>query len=205
MTRDELIAHLEQNTKVLHDSLIRGAFVAVDRSDFVSPKNRDEAYEDYPVSIGHGQTISQPTTVAFMLELLRPKLGQRILDVGSGSGWTTALLAHIVGSGGKVYGFERIPELVRMGQQNIAPYSFIQATIMPTREELGYAKEAPFDRILVSASAKEIPNALIEQLALGGIMVIPVVDAIYRIQKHKDGSIEKTRYEGFAFVPLITK
>ena len=105
-SKEELVAHLERNTGVLKTPVLKAAFKVVDRKDFVAGDYAIEAYEDYPLPIGYGQTISQPTTVAFMCELLGPKRGDKILDLGSGSGWTTALLAHVVGPEGSVVGVE---------------------------------------------------------------------------------------------------
>ena len=109
---------------------IISAFQKIDRADFVLPQYSNEAYEDYPLPIGHGQTISQPATVAFMLELLQPKIGEKILDIGAGSGWATALLAEIVGKDGKVYGLEIISELVEFGKNNLGKYNFNNAEIL---------------------------------------------------------------------------
>ena len=203
MDREQLLEHLQSGTKVLKTALTREAFEAVDRADFVPPEYQDEAYEDYPLQIGAGQTISQPSTVAFMLELLEPQVGQKILDVGCGSGWTTALLGHIAGEKGSVLGLERIPELIAFGQKNLARYVFPQARIEQAGAELGKPSEAPFDRILVSAAAEKLPESLIGQLVQGGVLVVPVRDAILKIHKKQSGEIETVRHEGFAFVPLI--
>src|SRR3990167_9057902 len=105
-TREELIEYLANTSKVLGNSPIRHAFESVDRADFVNEDYKFEAYEDYPIPIGFDQTISQPTTVAFMLELLDAREGDKVLDIGSGSGWTTALLSKIVGSSGEITGVE---------------------------------------------------------------------------------------------------
>ncbi len=171
----------------------------IDRKDFVLKEYESEAYEDYPLPIGFNQTISQPSTVFFMLKLLNPKKGEKILDVGSGSGWTTALLAEAVGEKGKVLGVEKIPELVEFGRNNISKYDFKNVKIFEAKKELGLPSKAPFDKILVSASAKEVPEELINQLKDKGTMVIPVGNNILKIQK--GGKTEK--YEGFVFVPLI--
>jgi len=203
MTRGELLRHLKESTKVLKTKEIEEAFKNIDRADFVKDDYRAEAYEDYPLPIGYGQTISQPSTVAFMLELLEPKVGDKILDLGSGSGWTTALLAQIVGEKGKVIGLERIPELVEYGQVNLAKYNFRQARIEKADTRLGVPKDAPFCKILVSASTEELPKGLIKQLKTGGVLVIPVGNSILRVDRTETGILQKS-YEGFVFVPLIT-
>lgn len=173
------------------------AFRAIDRKDFVATEYWDEAYADHPLPIGHGQTISQPYTVAYMLELLRPERGDRVLDVGSGSGWTTALLANIVGPDGRVWGTEIIPELVEFGRANLIKYNFKNATI-ERAAGLGLPEHAPYDKILVSASADELPGEFMNQLAPDGTMVIPIKTSVWKITH-----TEREEHPGFAFVPLI--
>ncbi len=190
---------------VLKTQEIKKAFAEVDRKDFVRPEYFDLAYEDIPLPIGYGQTISQPTTVAFMLELLQPKKGLKVLDVGTGSGWTTALLAHIVGKEGEVVGVEIIPELVEFGKQNISRYcKGLNANIFLAKKEFGYPLESPYDRILVSASGNEVPVALIRQLKKGGVMIIPVKNSIWKVIRRSVNTddIWKEEYPGFVFVPL---
>ena len=203
MTSNQLIEHLII-AGVLQSPRIIEAFRAVDRNDFVPEEYAEEAYEDYPVPIGYGQTISQPYTVAFMLELLQPASGDKILDVGSGSGWTTVLLAQIVGPSGHVIGVEVKPELVEYGGQNLAKYDFAHATIRSASSKIGAPDEAPFDCILVSAAGTEVPHELVAQLKTGGTMVVPVESAILKIRKDRNGKTHTETYEGFAFVPLIT-
>jgi len=178
------------------------AFEKIDRADFVSLEYRAEANENYPLPIGFGQTISQPFTVAFMLELLSPQEGDKVLDVGCGSGWTTALLANLVGKTGKVFGVEIIPELVTLGKKNLAKYDFSNAKIIQAGAELGLPSEAPFARILVSAATEKIPEALLNQLKAPGVMVLPVKDVIVQIKKDATGEVSKKEFPGFAFVPL---
>ncbi|PIP86757.1 L-isoaspartyl protein carboxyl methyltransferase, partial [Candidatus Campbellbacteria bacterium CG22_combo_CG10-13_8_21_14_all_43_18] len=157
-----------------------------------------------PLPIGEGQTISQPTVVAFMLELLELEEGQKVLDVGSGSGWTTALIRDIVGPSGEVYGLERQPNLVEFGRANLGKFNFRKAEIFQAKEGvLGYPERGPYDRILVSAAYDEIPQELIKQLKAGGIMVAPVRDSILKISKKSEDEIEKEGFQGFYFVPLI--
>ncbi len=187
---------------VLKTRSIVDAFIAVDRIDFIRPSSRRVAYADEPQPIGHGQTISQPYTVAFMLEQLQPRSGEKILDVGSGSGWTTALLAHIVGEKGSVLGVEIIPDLVEFGKNNLEKYPFPNAKIIQAGNAPG-KKEERFDKILASASARRTPPELVEQLNVGGVMVLPVRSSIYRIEKISEDKLEKKQFPGFAFVPLI--
>lgn len=198
MLIDELIAQGIIKTRRIID-----AFRKIDRKDFVLPQYLSEAYGDYPLPIGFGQTISQPATVAIMLELLAPQRGDKILDVGSGSGWTTALLAHIVGLKGKVWGVEIIPGLIAFGKDNLSKYPLPWAKIAPANKNLGLPSSAPFDKILVSASAKELPEELILQLKKGGTMVLPILDTLYRIHKLSDEKIEIRAFPGFSFVPLV--
>ncbi len=159
--------------------------------------------------IGFGQTISQPLTVAFMLEQLQPEAGNKILDIGSGSGWTTALLANILGGRGKVIAIEIVPELKEFGEKNVAKYSFIEkmiAEFICTDGSKGYKKEAPYDKILVSAAVQgEIPQAWKEQLKIGGRIVTPIDSSIWTIIKKSETEFEEIEYPGFAFVPLIEK
>jgi len=178
------------------------AFLSVDRIRFVPERYRDNAYHDGPFSIDYGQTISQPYTVAFMLELLKPQKGHSVLDIGTGSGWTTALLAHVVGNNGRVRGIERIPELVTLGQDNLAAFNFLYASIEQSDELLGTPGEV-YDRILVSAAAKELPDTLCEQLKPSGILVIPVGRYILKVSKDSQGKVAVEQHGCFSFVPLI--
>ena len=198
----DLIDHLIEEGALRTPRIIE-AFRRVDRADFVLPEYASHAYADTALPIGHGQTISQPYTVALMLELLAPHEGERILDVGSGSGWTTALLAEIVGPEGAVYGVELVPELVAFGQENIAAYGFANASITQATDVLGLPAHAPYDNILVSAADTHVPEQLVAQLKEGGTMVLPVGSAIVRVYKTPEGAVEEERHEGFAFVPLL--
>lgn len=186
----------------LETPAIIDAFCDIDRADFVPAALKDKAYFDSALPIGHKQTISQPLTVAFMLEHLQPKKDEKILDVGSGSGWTTALLAHIVGKNGMVFGLERVPELVDFGRHNLAKYHLPQAEILQAGDKLGLPDKALFDRILVSASGKKLPEELIDQLRIGGRLIVPVRDSILQVDKISSGKFKKQVFPGFVFVPL---
>ncbi len=203
-------------SKVVNDLINQGylktdkiieAFFEIGRIEFVPGEMELQSDANIALPIGFGQTISQPLTLAFMLELLNPQEGQKILDVGSGSGWSTALLAYIVGNQGKVIAVERIKELVEMGKRNVDKYGFVKKGIAEFHEAqnkiLGFPEKAPYDRILVSASAPEIPQELIDQLKVGGIMVIPIKNSIIFVEKKNENLFSQEEFPGFNFVPLI--
>ena len=158
ISNNDLVDHLI-NTGALSSSNRTDAFAHVDMVDFVDDPTYPDVYGDYPLPIGHGQTISQPTTVAMMLEMLQPHKGQKILDIGSGSGCTTALLSFIVEDEGSVTGLERLSSLVEFGSRNSPKSGFTNSTIIPAGYALGIPGEK-FDRILVSAAADEFPQEL---------------------------------------------
>ncbi|MBD3789151.1 MAG: protein-L-isoaspartate O-methyltransferase [Campylobacterales bacterium] len=190
---------------VLRNPKIIDAFQTIDRKYFIPEEFEEYTYVDAPLPIGNNQTISQPTTVAFMLELLDPKDGNRILDIGSGSGWTAGLLCYLTGKKGSMVGLERIDELVQMGKKNLSKFGFDgSCCIEKAGETLGKPGEK-FDRILVSASARALPQELFEQLDIGGILVIPVQNSIFRYEKVSQKEMKKQEFPGFAFVPLITE
>ncbi len=203
---EQLVEKLLQSS-VLKTPRIVAAFRTIDRKDFVREEYEDEAYENMPLPIGSGQTISQPYTVAFMLELLAPKLGNTVMDVGSGSGWQTALLAHIVGATGKVYAIERVPELVKFGEKNIAKYNFLTKNVVEMCEqsaETNIPGTVPLDCIIAGASAQKIPPVWKERIRAGGRIVMPIRESIFLFIKNKNGSFEKKEYPDFVFVPFIT-
>lgn len=203
-SNSDLVKRMKEDTNVLKTERIEEAFLAIDRKDFVRKDYQVEAYEDYAVPIGKGQTISQPTTVAYMLELLNPEPGDKVLDVGCGSGWTTALLAQIVGKGGQVIGVEIKKELAEFGQKNLERYNLPQAEIRNADIMKEVQKEAPFDKILVSAAAKSIPDILTQQLKKSGILVMPRGHDIVQLIKKSKTDFEETEHPGFRFVPLKT-
>lgn len=184
------------------------AFRKIKRIDFLPEDSKDLAEVDTALSIGFGQTISQPLVVAFMIELLEPKEGEKILDVGSGSGWTSALLAEIVGEKGKVIALEVVPELKEFGEKNVAKYNFVKrrrAEFICADGSKGYQKEAPYDNILVSATAIRIPEAWKKQLRIGGKIITPMNSSIWLFEKEGDNQFKEKEYPGFVFVPLIEK
>lgn len=186
---------------------VEAAMAAQSRRRFLPAKERRRAWYDGPLDIGHGQTNSQPRTVRAMLELLDVHPGQRVLDVGSGSGWTTAILAELVGPTGSVLGVERVPELVETGGRNVRaagmPWARVRAAAPGV---LGAPDEAPFDRILVSAMANRLPEELVAQLGPHGVLVVPVAGRMLRVDRDErspDGR-RVTRHGSYRFVPLVT-
>ncbi len=204
-TLENLINKLRSNNW-LKTPLIIDAFLKIKREDFVPDDEKEIAYLDTALPIGYNQTISQPSVVAFMLELLQPHPGEKILDVGAGSGWTAALLGYCVQPQGKVIALDIIKELVEWGRGNVSKYNFIKSRVVQyiyADGKNGYPKEAPFDKILVSAGTSEIPLALKQQLKIGGKMVIPIYESLVEIQKIDNNNFRTKEYPGFVFVPLV--
>jgi protein-L-isoaspartate(D-aspartate) O-methyltransferase len=181
---------------------VEEAFRANPRAGFLPRNQQRRSTYDGPLDIGRGQTNSQPRTVSAMLRLLDVRPGQRVLDVGSGSGWTTALLAHLTGPEGEVLGVEIEQELVSFGAANLAATHQPWATITrATPGVLGLPDEAPYDRILVSAEPSTLPQELVDQLGDGGRMVIPVRGTMLLVTR--DGAhVDVTEHGGYRFVPL---
>ncbi|WP_421742217.1 protein-L-isoaspartate O-methyltransferase family protein [Cellulomonas sp.] len=172
------------------------------RERFLPQEQRARAAEDHPLPLWHGQTSSQPSTVSFMLRLLQVPVGARVLDVGSGSGWTTALLAWLVGPRGAVLGLELDPELAEWGAANLDACDLPWARIeRATPGELGRPVDGGWDRILVSASPRRLPTTLVDQLGDDARMVIPVRSTMHLVER-QDGRTEITTHGSFVFVPL---
>jgi len=193
----------------LKDEKIIEAFSDIDRAEFLPENFYKESLSDVALPIGYGQAISQPSVVALMLNLLDAREGQKVLDIGSGSGWTVALLCHIVGRNGYVGAIERIEKLLEWGKKNVDKYGYVkdgkegQAEFFLADGSKGLSKRAPFDRILVSAFSDFIPPVLKEQLKIGGKMVIPIKNNLWFLEKKDSDKFEQKIYPGFSFVPLI--
>jgi protein-L-isoaspartate(D-aspartate) O-methyltransferase len=182
---------------------ILSAFAKVRRENFVPAKQRDYAYDDMALSIGEFQTISQPYTIALMLSFLKLKHGQKVLEVGSGSGYVLALISEI--THGKVFGIERIKKLAEKSKRNLKNYTNIK--IHCGDGSKGFPKELSFDRILISAACEKIPKELVSQLQNKGIIVAPLGtkqgQSLIAFKKIKDKLKIKKQIPGFSFVPFI--
>jgi protein-L-isoaspartate(D-aspartate) O-methyltransferase len=178
------------------------AFTSNPRINFLPKSEFSYARFDMPLSIGCGQTNSQPTVVRQMLEWLDVHEGGKVLDIGFGSGWTTALLSFLTGDNGSVVATERIPELFEFGRGNCEKAGCKNIEFHYDATVLGWPDKAPYSRILVSAGADELPKELVEQLADGGKMVIPILSSIWEVQKNVT-QITKVEHKGYIFVPLL--
>ncbi len=180
------------------------AMARVPREEFVADELRPLAYEDRPLPIGYGQTISAPHMVAMMCDILDLREGMKVLEVGGGCGYHAAVMAELIGPSGHVYSVERIPELVDLARRNLERTGYKNVTMILGDGTLGYKDQAPYDRISVAASAPDIPEPLKEQLKQGGRMVIPVGSYSQDLLVvTKDHDLKVERAMGVIFVPLI--
>ena len=189
----------------VRDPLLLAAMRAVPREDFVPEDIGDEAYEDYPLPIGEGQTISQPFMVAFMIEALGLAGGEKVLEIGAGSGYASAVLSKIAGS---VFAIERIGSLAKRAASRLADLGFSNIHVRHADGIRGWWAEAPFDAILVSAGAVEIPKVLEQQLCIGGHMVVPIGhysqdQDLIRLTRVGETEFNKESLGPVRFVPLI--
>jgi|SRR3989344_2072026 len=202
--KEELIRDLQK--RVIKDERVLEAFKAVPREAFVLKHYRDMAYEDRPLPILCEQTISQPTTVVIMTQALEVKDGMKVLEVGAGSGYQAAILSKLVGKKGKVIATEIIKEVAEFARDNLKKLNISNVKVINCDGSLGYEKEKPYDRIIVTAGASIIPEPLFKQLKIGGILVIPVgslySQSMLKIKKKSKGRRDIKNLGQFLFVPL---
>lgn len=199
----EAMVDAQLRARGIRDGRVLDAFARVPRHLFVPEHLRSMAYDDTPLPIGHGQTISQPLMVALMLEALELSGGERVLDVGSGSGYAAALMAELAR---EVVTVEVIPELARLAQRNLERAGYDRVEVVLGDGSLGYAPGAPYDAVMVAAGAPDIPRALTDQLADGGRLVVPVGSRLgqscLRIRRMGDRFLRED-LGACAFVPLV--
>ncbi len=193
-------------SRSISDERVLSAFLEVPREEFVPPQMRIYAYEDAPLSIGFGQTISQPYMCALMTELLHPRPEDKVLEIGTGSGYQSAILSRLVK---EVYTIERIPELADRAKRVLKKLGYNNVRVKVGDGTLGWPEFAPYDKIIVTAGAPKIPEELLKQLKKGGRMVIPVgtrhSQVLKVISKFPDGRIIEEEDTRCIFVPLIGK
>jgi len=202
MDKRELLQNLKKQGFV--EKIIE-AFSKTKRESFIKHDLQNFAYEDIALPIGEGETISQPSTIAFMLSLLRFHENQKVMEVGSGCGYVLALISEIVGRNGKVFGLEVSKKLAEKSRENLKGYRNV--SVFNKNGKYGLAREAPFDRILISAALEKIPDILLNQLKEEGIIVAPIgpiqMQILTSIRKHENHLFVLKRLPGFIFVPFI--
>jgi len=202
MDKKRLIEKLRE--KGIEEEILK-AIEKIDRGDFVLERNLDETYEDHPLSIGYGQTISQPYTVAFMLQELELKKGDRVLEIGTGSGWNAALISDIIGGEGKIYTVEIVDELAEKVKEKLKNYKNI--IVFKGDASDGLVEYAPYDKIILTAAPLKIAEEFKEQLADDGILLAPVGEYTQKLIKLIRNGNKFTEIErgDFIFVPLVSK
>ena len=201
MVEDQII------TRGIEDQRVLDVMEVVETHKFVPERYSESAYKDGPLPIGYGQTISQPFIVAFMTENLKLKSSHKVLEIGTGSGYQAAVLSELCDH---VYTIEIVNALANESTERLEKLGYKNITVRSGDGYKGWPEEAPFDRIMVTAAPEEIPELLIEQLAEGGIMVIPVgkqyeIQYLWVITKEVGGQIKKEKILPVRFVPMVTK
>ena len=194
-------------SRFLNDDNVESAFRDIPRHEFVPTSELGRAYHNEPLAIMKDQTISQPGVVSRMTEWLDLKDGQKILEIGAGSGWQTAILSYLVGTG-NVYSVERHSELVKFARENLEKFRLDNAHVIFGDGSLGYPKESPYDRIIITAACTEIPLPLLEQLDENGLIIAPVGDSsqsLVLLKKTHEGIVEIKNQSNYIFVPLLGK
>jgi protein-L-isoaspartate(D-aspartate) O-methyltransferase len=202
--RQHMVQH-QLVTRGINDARVLAAMAKVPREEFVTPESRIASYEDGPLPIGYGQTISQPYIVAFMTEQLRPKQSDRVLEVGTGSGYQAAILADLVS---EVYSIEIVEPLAKNAEATLQRLGCKNVHVKVGDGYKGWPEQAPFDAIIVTCAPDKVPQMLVDQLKDGGRMVIPVGDKfaqqLYLLEK-KDGQLKQSATLPVRFVPMTSE
>jgi protein-L-isoaspartate(D-aspartate) O-methyltransferase len=187
----------------IRDERVLAAFARVPRERFVTDEFRDKAYEDGPLPIGHGQTVSQPLMVAIMVELLNVQSSDRVLEIGSGTGYQAAILGELAA---EAWTIERHPQLASRAREILQELGYDNVCVVTADGSLGLVERAPFSKIVVAAAAPQLPPSLTAQLADGGILVAPVGDQVQQqlvVARKRSGEVVTTSHSLCCFVPLI--
>jgi protein-L-isoaspartate(D-aspartate) O-methyltransferase len=203
---NDLIIYLK-NSKFLTDEKVESALQNIPRHEFVPESELEYAYDNEPLPIMKNQTISQPGVVTRMTEWLDVKNGQNILEIGTGSGWQSAILSYLVGSG-TIYSIERHPELAKFAQENLKKLKIDNVHVILGDGTLGYSQASPYDRIIITAACTEIPLPLLDQLSENGLIIAPVggsSQSLVLLQKTPNGMFEIKNQSKYVFVPLVGK
>jgi protein-L-isoaspartate(D-aspartate) O-methyltransferase len=203
---NDLITFLK-HSKFLTDDKVESAFRNIPRHEFTPTSELDYAYYNEPLPIMKNQTISQPGVVSRMTEWLDVKNGQKILEIGTGSGWQTGILSYLVGNG-TIFSVERHKELAKFARENLEKLEIDNAHVILGDGSIGYPAESPYDRIIITAACTEIPLPLLEQLKENGLIIAPVGDSsqsLVLLKKISKGIIEIKKQSNYVFVPLLGK
>jgi protein-L-isoaspartate(D-aspartate) O-methyltransferase len=203
---NDLIIYLK-NSKFLTDEKVESALQNIPRHEFVPESELEYAYDNEPLPIMKNQTISQPGVVTRMTEWLDIKNGQNILEIGTGSGWQSAILSYLVGSG-TIYSIERHPELAKFAQENLKKLKIDNVHVILGDGTLGYSQASPYDRIIITAACTEIPLPLLDQLSENGLIIAPVggsSQSLVLLQKTPKEIVEIKNQSKYVFVPLVGK
>ncbi|MCH2404834.1 MAG: protein-L-isoaspartate(D-aspartate) O-methyltransferase [Nitrosopumilus sp.] len=206
MRLNDLINFLK-DSRYLNDDNVESAFRNIPRHEFVPISELDRAYDNEPLSIMKDQTISQPGVVSRMTEWLDVKDGQKILEIGTGSAWQTAILSYLVRTG-TIYSIEIHSELVKFARENLEKFRLNNIHVILGDGSLGYPQSSPYDKIIITAACTEIPLPLLEQLAENGLIIAPVGDSsqsLVLLKKTSEGIVEIKNQSNYIFVPLLGK
>lgn len=194
-----------KNTGFLTKNKVESAIRKSPRHNFVPESMKNQAYENRPIPIIEKQTISQPSVVSRMTEWLDLKEGQKVLEIGSGSGWQSAILSNLVGDG-TIFTVERHIKLANLAKKNLEKLEIKNVKIIHGDGNLGLVEESPFDRIIVTAACKKIPEKLLQQLSMDGLLIAPVgegIQSLVLLRKTPKGIVEIKNQKGYVFVPLV--